>query len=255
EKTKEKTRENRKDKAAAEKKSSGNGKGRHGGRPEVEVATTGLSRVLGRRKEAAALALTEGFHDLSSLLKGIQERMDGQDQRSAGLNEKFSELPAMAKAQVEFMGSISQQMLVQKEKTTELLTKLGGLPELLEGIHTALQKQAANEERTEKTLSEFRQTMNRMHDSMTTLTRENQDAVKESTQSLERVHTRTTRVFEDSQRQALDRFEKVQSTQLEQITKLMDRARNTNRGIGLMLFLMLGAIVALLGVVFKIWQV
>ncbi len=216
-------------------------------KPDARAA--GLSRVLGGRREEAAQALTDGFRDLSGLLKNIDKHMDEQGRRSTRFSENFTDLPEMAKAQVDFMAKISQQLIDQKDKTSELLGKLGGLPQLLDGIQQALERQVVVEERTEKNLEDFRSAMDRIHDSIGTLAKESQAAVKESQESFERSHGRATRVFEETQKQAYATFERTQSAQLEQLSRLVDRTGKMNRGMVIMVALVFASVIALFAVV------
>ena len=202
-----------------------------------------LSRMFGGgRREEAVVALTDGFKDLSTLLSGIKDRMDQQSKTTVDLNEKFVDLPGMAKAQVQFMTKISEQISVQKEKTGELLDKLAGLPDLLKGIHNTLEKQAKAEERSEKTLADFRGTMKQIHQSIGTLSAENKASMKQTTESFERTNSRTSRVFEESQKQAYKAFETTQAAQIEQIGKLVQRSGKMN---GMLVFLLIALVVSM----------
>jgi hypothetical protein len=216
----------------------------------VEPKAAGIARVIGGgRREEAAQALVDGFKDLGCLLQGIHERLDAQGRRSGELNEKFADLPVIAKAQIDFMSRVSQQLVEQREKTGELLAKLSGLPGLLDGIHKTLERQAAVEERTEKNLRDFRTTMDRIHSSIGQLTQESHKAVREATESFERSHSRTTRVFEETQRQAYETFEKTQSAQVDQLAKIMERSSRMSRSIVVLLVLVFASLVALFAIV------
>ncbi len=216
---------------------SGNGK---------EESTSLLKRG---RKEEAMVALTEGFKDLSELLTGIRDRMEEQGRRAGDLNEKVADLPTLAKAQVDFMTAISKTLEQQNRKTGELVQRLGNLPDLLEGIHKTLEKQVAAEERSEKTMQDFRSTMDRIHSSIGKLSKENSDAVKEATTSLERTHERTTRVFEKTQTQAYAAFEKAQKAHLAQLKSLMERSARMNRTIVVLLAIVFAGLAALFAIV------
>lgn len=214
--------------------------------PAATSTSGGISRVLGgKSREDAAQALTDGFRDLGNLLQGIHERMDNQGQQSTQLNEKFVGLPDMAKAQVDFMSKVSQQLVDQKEKTGQLLEKLSGLPTLLDGIHKTLERQAAVEERTEKNLRDFRSTMDRIHSSVGELSQQSHAAVSKATETFERTNTRTTRVFEETQKQAYETFQKTQEQGLEQLTKIVEKSGKASRGVTVMLVLLFVAVVVL----------
>lgn len=201
------------------------------------------------KREEVMQALTDGFKDLAALLRGIQDRMEEQGKRTGDLGEKVADLPALAKAQVEFMTAIRDTLVQQKEKTAELLERLGNLPEALEGIHRALEKQVAAEERSERTLAEFRASMNRIHASIGELSKESAAAVREATTSLERTHERTTKVFEKTQAQAYTAFEKAQRAHLAQLKTMMERTARMNRTIVVLLVIVFSGLAALFGIV------
>lgn len=218
----------------------------HAPKPVPSSSGGGVTRILGgKSREDAAQALTEGFRELGSLLHGIHERMDSQGQQSSKLNENFAGLPDMAKAQVDFMATVSQQLVEQREKTGELLEKLGGLPDLLDGIHKTLERTAAVEERTEKNLRDFRTTMDRIHTSIGELSTQNTAAMSKATESLERTNTRTTKVFEDSQRKAYETFQKSQEQGIAELSKVVERTSRSSRSITFMLALLCIAVVVL----------
>ena len=196
---------------------------------KVEVETSPVRKVLGGKKEEAMQALTDGFQNLSRLLEGIQGNLTSQGKRADDLNEKVTDLPVLAKAQVDFLTKVSGQLETQTARTGELLSKLSGLPNLLDGIHKTLEKQVAAEERSEKTLQDFRKTMNNIHDSIGDLTRENSKALKASTESLERTNKRTAQAFEKTQTQAYASFEKAQKANLTQFSAIMERSTKMNR--------------------------
>ena len=206
----------------------------------------GVTRILGgKSREDAAQALTEGFRELGSLLHGIHERMDSQGRQSSQLNENFAGLPDMAKAQVDFMATVSQQLVEQREKTGELLEKLGGLPDLLDGIHKTLERTAAVEERTEKNLRDFRTTMDRIHTSIGELSAQNTAAMSKATESLERTNSRTTKVFEDTQQKAYETFQRSQEQGIAELSKVVERTSRSSRAITFMLALLCIAVVVL----------
>ncbi len=207
---------------------------------------SGISRVLGTKsREDAAMALTDGFRELGSLLQGIHRRMDDQSRQATSLNDKFVGLPDMAKAQVDFMAKVSQQLVDQREKTGELLDKLSGLPALLDGIHKTLERQAAVEERTEKNLRDFRSTMDRIHNSIGELQSQSQAAMTKATETFERTNGRTTRVFEETQKQAYETFQKSQEQGLAQLAKIVEKSGKASRGVTIMMVLLLLSVAAL----------
>lgn len=215
-------------------------------RAPAPAPSSGVSRILGgKSREDAAHALADGFRELGSLLHGIHERMDAQGQQSTELNKNFVGLPDMAQAQVTFMAKVSEQLVEQREKTGELLDKLSGLPDLLEGIHKTLERTAAVEERTEKNLRDFRTTMDRIHTSIGELSSQNTAAMAKATESLERTNTRTTQAFEESQQKAYTTFKQAQEQGLTELGKVVERTSRSNRRVTLMLAALCTAVVVM----------
>ncbi|PIE23313.1 MAG: hypothetical protein CSA62_07910 [Planctomycetota bacterium] len=206
-----------------------------------------MSRVLGTSKrEEAAQALTDGFQDLSKLLKTIDERMVDQGAQAREMSSKFDDMPAMARAQIDFMAKVAMQMTEQKEQTGKLLDRLGGLPQLLDGIHQALESNALAERRTERTLDDFRDTMNRIHDSIGTLTTESQKAVRETAASFERSHARASETFRKTQEETHDSFQRSQDAHLRKLEQMMESNQKSTRAITTMLVVVAAAVVIVL---------
>ena len=198
-----------------------------------------------RKKEDAATALVDGFKDLSGLLHGIQDRMDEQTRRTGDLNSKFHDLPEVARAQIEFMGKISEQVVSQEERTRVLAERLSGLPELLDGLHKTLEKQLEREERTEHTLTEFRGTMDRIHQSIGKLSHENQVAMSTAVESFERSQETATSAFSEAQKMAHETISQNQDVHLKQINDLVDRTTRANKNMVWLMVMVLGALIVL----------
>jgi hypothetical protein len=197
------------------------------------------------KKQHAINAVTNGLNDLGSLLRGIQGRMENQIERTGELVQRFEGLPAAVRAQIEFLGTISRQLEESRQNSATLVEKFGEMPDLLRGIHAVLEKQAATEARTEGTLVEFRQTMDRIHGAIATLSTEHANQIKDTWSSFERTQVQSVRVFEQTQKDAVQVFKQAQERQNQQLTHVIDHTFKMNRGILLFMVLMFAAVVAL----------
>lgn len=122
-------------------------------------------RKLSAREEAAA-AMGEGFRELSSLVRGVQTRVEDQGQRHAGVADQVEALPALSRSQLEVLHKMAVHFERQNAVSERLQQRLEVLPELLGGVHEALAVATATDQKTARTLGEFRLTMERIEGSM-----------------------------------------------------------------------------------------
>ena len=110
--------------------------------PEPAVAAP-PERVPNRKmsaQEDAVVALGEGFRELSSMVRGVQTRMEDQGERSEAVTESVKQLPALGQAQLDLLRQMAAQMEQQNQASGKMMTALGTLPELLDGVRTALDR-------------------------------------------------------------------------------------------------------------------
>jgi hypothetical protein len=210
----------------------------------VEAETRKLSR-----KEDAISAVTEGLSDLGNLLRGINSRMEEGNERSGLLATRFEDFPATTRAQIELLGVVSRQLEESRGSTRELMEKFGEMPDLLRGIHQVLERQAATEERTEGTLKDFRNTMDRINGSIAKLSEEHSVSLKETHASFERNHAQSVRVFEQTQKDSLQTFRQSQEGQSRQLAALLDSSGKMSRAILVFLIMIFTALVSIFVVV------
>ncbi|MCC6669978.1 MAG: hypothetical protein IT458_02880 [Planctomycetes bacterium] len=120
-------------------------------------------------KEEALLAMGEGFSELSSLLRGVQVRMEGQGEHVAELGARLTQLPALAQAQLQALQALAAQMERQNESAELVRKTLGDVPALLTDVRAALHRAAVTDERAARTLDEFRGNMDRIQASISTM--------------------------------------------------------------------------------------
>ncbi len=217
----------------------GNGKGPRGQvkeavasrREAVSEPPPPKAEVRPIKKEDAQKAVVRGLQDLSNLLQGIQERMENQGEKTGKLLETFKDLPEAAQAQIEFLKKISQQMEAQHGRTTQLLERFSQIPELLDGIQKILEAQQSAEARRDQTLSRFRETMERINSSISSLSQDNAKAMREAAQTFEKTHAQSVQTFEKSQRQTLEVFQKAQETHSKALGEFLASTRKQNKAI------------------------
>ena len=127
----------------------------------VPMATPGGARVESvssrklSSKQEAVVALDEGFKELSSLMRGMQSRMDGHA-------ESLAQLPALNQTQIDLMRSMVERLDQQSTATEVLGERLGDMPKMFEKLNSSLEKVAATDQRTASTLGEFKDNMTRI---------------------------------------------------------------------------------------------
>lgn len=100
------------------------------------------------REEELSLKLKEGFQGISSVLTGIDKKIDQQQQTSSELMvqvqkipELMKDVPDASKAGLELLAAISTVLDSQGRATRELLEKVGDLPRNMEQFEERLQSQ------------------------------------------------------------------------------------------------------------------
>ncbi len=183
------------------------------------------------RKEDAQKAVVRGLQDLSDLLKGIQSRMEAQGEKTGKLLDTFKDLPEAAQAQIQFLEKISKQMEAQHGRTTQLLERFSQIPELLSGIQKILEAQQNAEARRDQTLGRFRETMERINASISSLSQDNSRAMTEAAQTFEKAHAQSVQTFEKSQKETLQVFQKAQETHSKALGEFLSSTRKQNKAI------------------------
>ena len=102
------------------------------------------SRKLSERQEAL-MALGEGFKELSNMMRGVQVRLEDQDGRMA-------EVADNTRGQLEVLKGLTGNLEV--------------LPDTMRELKKALERTAATDERTSRTLTEFQHHMDKIQGSM-----------------------------------------------------------------------------------------
>jgi hypothetical protein len=198
----------------------------------VEAAS---SRKLSAREEAVS-AITEGFADLSSLVRGVQARVEDSGARTGEIAGDVKVLPALARAQLETLQRLAAHLQRQGEVNEQLLVSLGGLPDLLSGVQAALDRVADADHRTAQTLEDFRTTMDRIEgameqmvdsaraqaDATTALSRDHRAEQEEIVAAIRQGREEDVQTLVQTQREGVERIESATSQRLEVLRKMQE---------------------------------
>lgn len=192
------------------------------------------------RNEEMALKLQEGFTGLSSVLRGIDTKIDQQQRTSEELivsvkkiPEIMKDMPDASRAGLELLNTISGILEYQGRTTGELLAKMRELPGNLESMEQRFQEQV-------------NQIARASHDS--------ERVTKETQQRLTSAFDGVKRAVEDVQIHAsrrqdslVEELKRTQAQQEARVDELLKRMGNSTRVV---VFLMVAVVVALLVAVY-----
>jgi len=101
------------------------------------------------RQEELNLKLKEGFRGISSVLTGIDRKIDRHQETSAELMVQVRKIPDLikdvpdeSKAGLELLATISTILESQGRATSELLARMGDLPQAMEELEARFQSQS-----------------------------------------------------------------------------------------------------------------
>ncbi len=150
------------------------------------------------REEELGMKLKEGFNGISTVLSGIDRKIDQHQQTSNELivsvrriPEMMKDVPDASKAGIELLTTISAILDAQGRATNELLAKIGDVPSALLTLETRFNEQVADlakaGHRAEKTAHEtqgkvqaaFSQVTSRVDEIATAQTKRQDDLLRE----------------------------------------------------------------------------
>ena len=196
-------------------------------------------------KEEALMTMGEGFKELSNMMRGVQVRLEDQDGRMADVVEN-------TRGQLEVLKGLSGNLAM--------------LPETVRELKKALDRSAATDERTSKTLSEFKGHMDKIQGSMDKMV-ENSRVQAQATRSLtdkreeqQRAQTTAMRTMAKdlgaTQTKAVENLQEANDKQLaslrmaqedqsSRLLKLMTASSKWNRAMLVVMILVLGGMATL----------
>jgi len=218
-------------------------------------------QVAGRKisqKEEAQLAISDGFKELTSLLRGMQHRVEDQGERFAQAADGIARLPALQASQLELLRGIADRLDRQNAQNDVVVRSLGDLPELLGGVRAALERAAATDERTAATLDDFRTNMARIQDSMERMvdhSRQHAESARKLAGDQDQRTDELRSVLADGQERAAQQLERTQregvaalrdasADQANRLGRLIEDGTRTHRAILIMLGLVFAGLVA-----------
>ncbi len=230
--------------------------------PKAEIRSLAAGprgeRVSSRKlaaKEEAVLALGEGFQELSSLMRGVQTRLDGQGTQMGEVADGLRQLPAVQQAQLEALQGLASHLERQNTLGVQVADSLKGLPQMMTGVQAALERAASADERTAKTMGEFQNTMNRIHQSMGLMVQDSKsqaDAVQkiagktEEARAEEQEHMRG--MVADLRQSTSESVTALRSAQEDQSTRLQKAVEENGKWSQAVLVLLAITVVGLLAV-------
>ncbi len=197
------------------------------------------------QKENAQLTMTRSFRELSTLLRGVQTRMEGQDSKFDSMSANVAKLPAAAEAQVEMLKSLVTQLETQNTMTGKMVETFAELPAVMKGVQKSLEKTAATDERTSNTLNDFKGTMDRIQGSMGDMVKTSQTQAQAASDIAEG-HKETVRSLETTTHDSLEALRTAQEDQANRMSKIASETGRSNRVIVVLLILSFAAMVAIL---------
>jgi hypothetical protein len=183
------------------------------------VPDTTAERQLSRREETAQ-KLTEGLDSMSSLLKGINEKLSAGNERSRALVDSIEDLPEVLRsipetnrAQIEFLGTISRQLDVQSVRTSEMMDQFQAIPRLQ---REQTEKLGEIAERLSDTSAAQRQHLEGV-----------QQAQQANLQVFQSAQNKSLNLFHKAQQQSLAMLKGAQDMQARQLEQLVASTQQT----------------------------
>lgn len=182
-------------------------------------------KVAGRKlsqKEAAVVAMGEGFQELSNLVRGVQVRMEDQGTRSAAVAEDIRAMPALGRQQLDLLRRIADGLESQGKVSDKLLSTLGQVKE-------ALDSSVLTDQRTVDTMLEFKRTMERidgsigrMVDNTKALARDRQADERRMVDAIREGREEDVRALVEGQRAGVERLEAATRQRMDAMRLVQD---------------------------------
>lgn len=197
------------------------------------------------REEDAALAMSKSFGELSSLLRGVQVRMEDHGGRLDEMGQNLDKLPVTADAQLDVLKSLVIQLEKQNDMNGKMVETFSELPDVMKGVRTSLERSAATDERTAQTLDGFKSTMDRIHQSMGNMV-DSSKVQADAATSLASDHKETVRQLDESTKEGLKALRWAQEDQANRMVKLVSESGRWSRAVVVLLIMSFAALVSIL---------
>jgi hypothetical protein len=180
------------------------------------------------KKEETAQKISEGFDNLSGLLKNIGEKLETGNERSHALGESIEGLPAVLdtipetnRAQIDFLNTISKQLDMQSRRSGEMMEKFDALPAILESI-------PASQEQQSKQLKTISRLLNETTGNQLEFMEKADQRQSEVLESFQTAQKRSLNMFHNAQQESLAAYQRSPEQQSEQLSRLVE---NNNRSM------------------------
>ena len=186
-------------------------------RSEVAAAARPIaasSRKMSRQEESQVV-VQQGLADLATLLRGVQERLEGPA-------TQIARLPELAEAQLTALRAVAERLDRQEVSQTRVAEHLEGLPDTLHGVQQALERVAATDTRTAATLSEFKRDMGQIQSAMGELVDAGRQQASATASAVRSGDEREAAVVR-ANRETLDELKRVQSSQAARLGTLAEQ--------------------------------
>jgi hypothetical protein len=193
------------------------------------VSETALERRVSKKEETAQ-KISEGFDNLSGLLKSIGSKLEDGNERGRsladsieGLPEVLRSIPETNRAQIEFLGTISKQLDLQTTRSGEFIEHLRTLPEILANIPESQRQQAEQ-------LKEITSLLTETSQSQIDYAKSVQKAQQATVAAFQSAQNKSLNLFHKAQQQSISTFQGTQTAQAQQMQAFIERTqRSMNR--------------------------
>ena len=200
------------------------------------VPDSTAERQLSKREETAQ-KLTEGLDNMSSLLKGINEKLDAGNERGRALADSIEDLPEVLRsipetnrAQIEFLGTISRQLDVQSARASEMMDHFQALPTIQ---REQTEKLGMIAERLEQTSATQREHLEG-----------SQQAQQANFQVFQNTQNKSLNLFHKAQQQSLTMLKGAQARQARQLEQLVVNTQKSMNRVMIACAVVVGVVIA-----------
>jgi hypothetical protein len=179
------------------------------------------------KKEETAQKISEGFDNLSGLLKTIGEKLEtGNERKGAlqdsieGLPEVLESIPETNRAQIEFLNTISKQLDLSNSRSGEIMEQFKALPAILESIPASQEQHARQLRQISRMLSD---TAGNQLDFM----KEAEERQSEALESFQSAQKRSLNLFHNAQQESLAAYQKSQDAQRKDMTRMVENSHRS----------------------------
>ena len=189
-------------------------------------ATIQPEPAVGRKlssKEEAAMAIGEGFDELSSIMRGVTVRLEDQGGRVANMAHDMAMLPELGRAQLNALEQLLLKLDRQGDSMEQVAQRLVELPNAMAGLQGALDRVVASDDRAAATLAEFRSNMDRIQSSMQQMVEGSRSQADSTAMLVREQGAQSARIAETVSREGTKQVEAVRGA-VDDLNRTQQRA-------------------------------